>query len=394
MGRDGRGVKPASESSIEITFSYRGERCRERVPLKPTPANLKRAEQHRAAILYAISAGTFDYAATFPNSPRAVKFAEYAGQVQTVEVYLETWLERKKRQIKASTYRGYREIVHGLLIPRFGGMLVAALSRAHIKDWLSVIDEGRSKPVSNKRLANVQSCMRSALDDAMEDGAIPSNPLAGWQYQRSEAPREGDDIDPFTPQEQSAVLGALAPQVRNLIQFAFWTGLRTSELIALNWSDIDFLRGYVHVRKALTRAAKGVAETTKTRAGTREVKLLAPAVAALQAQKPLTLMAPGGEVFQHPTTSERYSGDHQIYRLWGSALRRAGVRYRRPYQTRHTYASMMLSAGEYPMWVAKQMGHKDWTMIARVYGRWMPEADLKAGQKAVNLFFDGEQPPS
>lgn len=47
---------------------------------------------------------------------------------------------------------------------------------------------------------------------------------------------------------------------------------------------------------------------------------------------------------------------------------------------------MMLSAGEHPMWVAKQMGHADWTMIARVYGRWMPSADTEAGNRAVEKF--------
>jgi len=56
--------------------------------------------------------------------------------------------------------------------------------------------------------------------------------------------------------------------------------------------------------------------------------------------------------------------------------------------TRHPYerASMMLSAGEHPMWVAKQMGHTDWTMIARVYGRWMPSANEHAGQKGEMLW--------
>lgn len=38
------------------------------------------------------------------------------------------------------------------------------------------------------------------------------------------------------------------------------------------------------------------------------------------------------------------------------------------------------------MWVAKQMGHSDWTMIARVYGRWMPSADAAAGSKAECLW--------
>lgn len=40
------------------------------------------------------------------------------------------------------------------------------------------------------------------------------------------------------------------------------------------------------------------------------------------------------------------------------------------------------------MWVAKQMGHTDWTMIARVYGRWMPSADIGAGGKAEAIWGD------
>ncbi|MCK4163990.1 integrase [Ralstonia pseudosolanacearum] len=46
----------------------------------------------------------------------------------------------------------------------------------------------------------------------------------------------------------------------------------------------------------------------------------------------------------------------------------------------------MLSAGEHPMSVAKQMGHIDWTTIARVYGRWMPSADAETGSRAVEKF--------
>lgn len=61
------------------------------------------------------------------------------------------------------------------------------------------------------------------------------------------------------------------------------------------------------------------------------------------------------------------------------------VRY--PYQTRHTYASMMLSAGENPMWVAQQMGHSDWAMIRRVYGRWMPDENDLSGGAAVSKFW-------
>jgi len=94
----------------------------------------------------------------------------------------------------------------------------------------------------------------------------------------------------------------------------------------------------------------------------------------------------GQAVFINAGTGKRWTGDNQIWKIWQTIIKKAKVRYRNPYQTRHTFASMMLSAGEHPMWVAKQMGHKDWTMIARIYGKWMPSADPNAGSRAVFMF--------
>lgn len=379
MGRDGRGVAPASESSIQITFQYRGQRCREKIRIKPTPANLKRAERHRAAILVAIESGTFDYAATFPNSPNAAKFAAVPGQTKTVETYLTDWLKSAEKHVKASTLDGYRKVVDNLLIPKFGQVMLASWRRPDVKAWLE------DMTCSNKRLANIQSVIRKALDDAVEDEDLESNFMKGYCYQKKEPPKDEDDIDPFTPDEQAAILAKCPPEFANQVAFSLWTGLRPSELIALNWSDIDFVRGRIVVRKAITQASKGKVEDTKTSSGRREVKILAPAAAALKAQKPRTFLA-GDPVFRNPGTGERWTGDQQIRDLWVRVLKLAGVRYRWPYQMRHTYASMMLSAGEHPMWVAKQMGHKDWTMIAKIYGKWMPAADLDAGGKAEALF--------
>ncbi|MGF6643155.1 Arm DNA-binding domain-containing protein [Paraburkholderia sp. GAS82] len=390
MGRNGTGVAIISDSSYEITFSFQGKRCRERVKAKPCAANTRKLTQFRAAILHAIEKGEFDYVKTFPKSDRAPAFAEQPGDVLTVEKYFDSWLTRKKVEVKASTYKGYYGIVNRLVIPKFGKLVLSDLKRAAIRDWLATIDEKRHEKVTNKRLSNIQSCMRSALADAVDDEIIDANPLAGYTYSRVERPVEGepeDDVDPFTPDEQAAIVSKMRPGENTLAQFFLWTGLRTSEAIALNWSDIDFIGGYVRVRRAITREAKGVAEYPKTDAGRRDVKLLDPARAALLAQKAITFLVDlDGPVFVNPTTRQRFSGSHQIWRVWQTALKHAGVRYRNPYQTRHTYASMMLSAGEHPMWVAKQMGHADWTMIARVYGRWMPSADTEAGNRAVEKF--------
>ena len=107
MGRGGRGVRAVSDTSIEITFMYRGVRCRERITLKPTATNLKKAEQHKAAIEHAISIGTFDYSVTFPGSARAAKFAPEASR-ETVNGFLTRWLEAKQKHVASSTFDGYR----------------------------------------------------------------------------------------------------------------------------------------------------------------------------------------------------------------------------------------------------------------------------------------------
>lgn len=335
--------------------------------------------------MYAISHGSFDYGKTFPNSKNGRKFSELPKTPQLIAEYLEKWLDDQKPRLKASTFDGYRKVVHGHLIPLFGALPLSEVTRKAVRDAL------RPKLTSNKTLANMQSVLRKALSDAVDEyELLVENPLSRWTFRNKDTLSKQDDIDPFTSDEQSLILMNLPEQGRNLIQFAIWTGLRTSELVALDWADIDFVRGVVRVSRAWTQKS-AIAEVPKTTAGRRDVKLLRPALEALHAQKTHTWLN-GTEIFQNPRTGQRWTGDQPLRKtLWTAALKRAGVRYRNPYQTRHTYASMMLSAGEHPMWVAAQMGHADWTMIARVYGRWMPEADPDAGLKASHQFGYGAE---
>lgn len=395
MGRDGRGVKSKSEKSIQISFQFEGKQRRETIPLPPTAANLKRAEQHRANILYEISRGTFDYAQVFPNSAYAKNLGRAGGDADVVSTFLKNWFKEKRLEIKASTEDDWDGILERQIIPHFGVMRLRELTRDVIIQWLKSLDHGRKKPLSNKTLANHQTILRQALSSAVEKKLIDTNPLAGYTYSRKIKQRvevadiadlQGrEHVDPFSSKEQLALLLAAAPQMRNYLKLALWTGLRTSELIALNWQDIDWKQGVVRVWKAMTRGAKGSVESTKTAAGRREVKLLPPALEALNAQKDHTYLAQKA-IFHDPRTGERWEHHEKVWEVWQTVVRKSKVRYRNPYQTRHTYASMMLSAGEHPMWVAKQMGHADQTMISRVYGRWMPEADRGAGERAVAMF--------
>ena len=90
----------------------------------------------------------------------------------------------------------------------------------------------------------------------------------------------------------------------------------------------------------------------------------------------------GEEVFQNPRTGERWSGDQPIRKtLWEPALRRAGVKYRKPYQTRHTFASIMLTVGESVGWLSRQMGHTDVAFTLRTYARFVEDDRKDAGDR-------------
>ncbi|EEC7638709.1 tyrosine-type recombinase/integrase, partial [Escherichia coli] len=70
-------------------------------------------------------------------------------------------------------------------------------------------------------------------------------------------------------------------------------------------------------------------------------------------------------------------GDHftvdSIRQMWDAAVKRAGIRHRKSYQSRHTYACWSLTAGANPAFIANQMGHADAQMVFQVYGKWMSE---------------------
>jgi len=153
-----------------------------------------------------------------------------------------------------------------------------------------------------------------------------------------------------------------------MLRFWFNTGLRPGELMALWWPKIDWVGRKARIDSNLVA---GVVKAPKTEAGIRDVELIDEATAALIAQKSATFLAQE-HVWHNPRVAGPWETDAQIRKtLWTPLCTRAGVRYRNPYQVRHTYASTLLTAGENPWYVAQQLGHADVEMVFRVYGKFI-----------------------
>ncbi|EML3440113.1 TPA: tyrosine-type recombinase/integrase [Proteus mirabilis] len=358
------------KETLIITFTYKGVLCREPLSrLEINSKNIKYAERLLAEIQNNIEKNIFNYSKYFPNSKKLNLFGVNNREKRVID-YLEEYLVIcETRNLSPSTINGYKKCKSAL--SDLHQLHVSSLTPAILKNWI------QKQTTVLKTIRNQLSFLRSSLDEAITDGIVSINPVSlvsASRYQSKNNSAESNYIvDPLSPKEVSALLvAAKYEQWKNLFQFAINTGLRSSELCALRWSDIDFIENTAHVQSA---SVVGVIKKTKTKAGTRKVELNSEALNALNSQKQFTFMK-DDVIFEDPKTNKAWTGADAIRKkAWVPTLKKAGIRYRNPYQTRHTFATRHISQGTNLFWLAGQMGHKGPEMLFRHYGKYLKEYD-------------------
>ncbi|MGF2654815.1 tyrosine-type recombinase/integrase [Serratia marcescens] len=390
--------------SLRIWFNYRGKRVRENLGVPDTAKNRKVAGDLRTSVCFAIRMGSFDYKSRFPNSPNLKSFGLENKEI-TVKELADKWLDLKKMEISANALHRYQSVVRNML-PRLGGRrLVSAITREDLlfirKDLLTgdqVLGRGRRTPVKGRTVPTVNYYMTTIagmFQFAADNGYASSNPFNGiTPLKKSKA-----EPDPLTRDEFVRLIEACHhQQLKNLWSLAVYTGVRHGELAALAWEDIDLKAGTLTVRRNLT--SLGEFTLPKTDAGTdRVIHLIQPAIDALKSQAEMTRLGTQYQtevklreygrttihactfVFNPQITRRNNSAGYHyavgsISTIWEAAVKRAGLRYRKAYQSRHTYACWSLSAGANPTFIASQMGHSSAQMVYNVYGAWMQESSV------------------
>lgn len=353
----------ASESSMRIEFYYQGVRCRETIRGTPTKTHLQELARKRLQIHYEIDMGMFDYAAHFPNSVRAFEFSNNKAAMRTVAEAVGIWFQRNRKNWAHSTIRGYNSKITTYILPLWGKLKLNEFKAALLKDWMSTVQ------LSPKTINEVRALLLSIFQEQVQDEILDTNPIS----RTARMVRKKEEAQPFNTEEREKILAALPDNpARYFYQFAFWTGLRTGEQLGLTWQDVDFEKKRIYIRRSIVN---GRDNGTKTESSSRTHHLHDEALSALQkVYKTHPRPEPEQRCFLDPRTMTPWKNDSfPRDRYWRPALKAAQVKYRRPYNCRHTYASTMLTNGADPTWLARQMGHKDWGMIRMIYARWIDD---------------------
>ncbi len=390
----------AGKGTLFLDFRYQGERCREYTALTDTATHRKRLEKALRAIEEEIAAGTFDYEKRFPGSKRGVKPVAAAAQAATgsaprvplaVQVpqaetvptpafrtFAEDWLTNHAVEWRRSHVRVLRSTIDGHLVPHFGNKPVGLIGKADIlafRNKLAEVPGRAAKGLSAKRINGILAPLRQMLAEAAElygftSPAVNIKPLRVRKT----------DVQPFTLAEVQTLVGRVRADYRSYFITRFFTGMRTGEVHGLKWKYVDFERRLILVRETFVL---GEDEYTKTDSSQRDIQMSQVVFEALRQQHAATAQL-SDYVFCNragePLDNKNFSD-----RVWYPLLRHLGLAARRPYQMRHTAATLWLASGEAPEWIARQLGHANTEMLFKVYSRYVPNLTRRDGSAIDRL---------
>lgn len=375
-------------------FRFKGVRCREQTIINDTAGNRKKLIPILERIEASIKLGTFRYEDFFPDSQKVLQFADeplsnqrlelLSGQsvkscqeIPTFRAFGEEWFLENEIRWKRSHRIMQRSIFDNYLHPAFGDMSINQIDRGMILKYRALISkEGVSgKPLGPVRINHITTPLKMIMEEASQRFGIP-NPAANVRALR--VPHS--DVDPFSIKEVRYFLENIRPDFHNYYKIRFFTGVRTSEIDGLQWKFVDFDRRQILIRETLVDS---VLETTKTPGSVREIHMSQMVHDALKNQQLATghlsdfvFCNKKGNPLRHRDVTKR---------IWYPALRYMKLKLRKPYQTRHTAATLWLAAGENPEWIARQMGHTTTRMLFTVYSRFVPNLTRKDGSAFERL---------
>lgn len=392
------------KDSGKLFFDFRvaGQRFREQTELDDTPANRKKMQAVAARLEFEVQTGTLDYGRFFPHSPNRVRYealiprhgeqardsgarAEDGGISPSFRDFAESWFTENEVRWRRTTRDLMRMIVDKHLLPVFGDRQVNAVFRADVLAFRAEFAKrpGKKKdtPISPKTVNDTVGVLKSILDEAAARYGFTS---PCQNLKRLKVPKA--DVQPFTLEETRKLIDTCRPDYRDYVIVRAFTGMRTGEVNGLKWACVDFERREILVRETFTHGAQ---DKTKTNSSVREIVMSPPVHDAL---KRLHAMAEDrhGYVFAN-RNGQPFDTHNFTNRVWYPLLRYLGFRRRRPYQLRHTCATLWLTAGENPLWIARQLGHSNVEMLFRVYARWVKDVTRNDGSAFEKLLGTSSQ---
>ena len=312
----------------------------------------------------------------------------------TVGQWLDAWMENyAKLQVRASSYKTYQGFISNHIKPALGDLPLEKLTSMDFQRLYKHLlesgrvecTESRNKPkgLSVKTVRNINQMISSALNCAVEQRLIASNPTKGCILPKLER-KEMKILPPES-------LGTFFEEARRSGVFELYyidlaTGLRRGELLGLKWSDVDLDKGIIHIRRQVLRQNGKVVEAPlKTKNSYRNIAIGADAIKVLKGMEQK-------DEYVFPSPFGGPMSPDSVLHMLQRVLKRAGLERIRFHDLRHTFSVLALQNGVDVKTLSAMLGHYSAGFTLDTYAH-VTTSMQKQAANAVGSFLSGTLQP-
>lgn len=272
-------------------------------------------------------------------------------------------LFKEKQMLKYRTAQGYKSLFKDILdflsLKKF--QRLKDFQRQDSVDFISFL---QAKNNSNLTIRKKARAFKACFEYALKLDLLDKNPFFMPKLSPNEKELENAEIKPFDLAQMQRLIKESKGELKSYLKIAFFTGLRTGELLGLTRDDLNLGENKAYVKRTLLNDGKST-NSPKNRSSYRTIDLL-PLVA--RELKTIARQNDEGFLFKSPVCRLRKDFKALQERLKIQPLRRL-------YDTRHSFASVMLSKGEEPMWISRVMlGHSSLNQTFSTYAKYLPKS--------------------
>jgi len=306
----------------------------------------------------------------------------------TVDAWFNYWIDEKSKTTRYNTVRNYTDRYQHNIQKLIGSMVMDDVKPVHCQNVLNVMD---SEGYAGSTMVNTRVTMAAMFSDAKEHRAMKENPVT----KSVKCPKKKEQDAKALSLDEEKKLLSMAKSSIHYPAFAFvlQTGLRSSELRGLQWGDVDFQNGMIHITHNTTYDyvnKKFVTDEPKTRSGKRDIPLTQEACNLLmkirqnKAKRKILSIEFADHVFlnQKGSLTTNSSYNKCLERL----CLKAGIEKVSIHELRHTFATRAVESGMDAKTLQVILGHSDISITMNLYVHSMDDEKRMQMQKFEQMY--------
>ena len=263
--------------------------------------------------------------------------------------WMDFWYQQyEKQRIRPTTQAHYENLIYNHVITDIGKIPLNKLTQNDLQQFYTRLKNGGrqvrtelyGKGLSDRMVRGCHAMCRKALEKAVKDGIIRTNPAIGCKL----PPKKAKEIQVMTREEmQRFIAQAKADGYFELFLLELCTGMRRGEIVALQWDDLNMQTGELHIcRQATTVKGKIHISAPKTKSSIRTVIIPTDIIKILAEYKK---RINSRWIFPSPVKEDTPYHPSAIRKVLDRTLKRAECKHVRFHDLRHTFATNALANG-------------------------------------------------